>query len=232
VAASDWTSLPDGLDAVSLKRGVTTGVARANGGGNFCFAWNSTVATAGTAGLYAAQANFAPMAKGGSIRGAIQRGAGGGPLNFAPFLFIGLASPSVGANGYLLGLDDDDPHRVVLRKGALNVGLPAVSIGTQGILLQGTETFLNATWLHIRLDMIVNTNGDVILQCFRNDLTQNPVTTPVWNPLAGANQFIDDALGINSGSAPYTSGYAGFGFATKDVTRRGYQDHIEVLRQL
>lgn len=232
MAAADWTTLPDGIDAVTVKRGVTTGVTRPNGGGNFCFAFNSAASTAGTAGLYAAQANFAPMAKGGSLRGAVRRGAGGGPLNFAPMLFLCLASPSVGANAYMLGLDDDDPHRIVLRKGALNVGLPAVSIGTQGILKQGTETFLNDTWLHLRLDVIVNTNGDVILQAFRSDLGAHSVASPVWDPVAGVEEFIDDALGINSGSVPYTSGYGGFAFQTKDVTRRAYFDHLEVIRQL
>jgi hypothetical protein len=45
-------------------------------------------------------------------------------------------------------------------------------------------------------------------------------------------QFIDDHLGINSGTQPLTSGRAGFGFAVKDVTRRAYVDHIELHRQL
>lgn len=232
MAASDWTTLPDGLDAVSLKRGVTTGVLRPNGGGNFCFAFNSTVATSGCAGLYAAQDNFAPMAKGASVRGAIRRGAGGGPLNFAPMLFAGLQSNTVNANAYILGPDDDDPHRIVLRKGSLVTGLPAVAIGTSGILKQGTETFLNDTWLHLRLDMIVNGNGDVILKAWKNDLLANSVAAPVWVAVPGCEQFVDDALGINSGSSPYTSGYGGFAFQTKDISRRGYFDELEIQRQL
>ena len=44
--------------------------------------------------------------------------------------------------------------------------------------------------------------------------------------------FIDDQLGINSGSQPLTSGRAGFGFSAADVTRRGFVDHIELYRQL
>jgi len=232
MAAADWGTLNDGLDAVSVKRGVTNGVARPNGGGNFCFGFNSVVSTLGAAGLYSAQGSFAPMAKGGSIRGAIRRGAGGGPLNFAPMLFLGLQANSVNASGYLLGLDDDDPHRIMLRKGTILTGLPAVSLGTQGVLKFGSETFLNDTWLHLRLDMIVNTNGDVILQAFRNDLTAHAVTSPTWVPVPGCEQFIDDVLAVNSGSAPFTSGYGGFAFQTKDITRRGYFDHLEVQRQV
>ena len=215
-----------------MLRGVTTGITRPNGGGNFCFGFNSTVATTGCAGLYAAQTNFAPEAKGGSIRGAIRRGASAGPLNFAPMLFIGLAANSVNSIAYILGLDDDDPHRIVLRKGTLVSGVPAVSVGTQGVLKVGTETFLNDTWLHLRLDSIVNTNGDVILQCYRSDLAVNPVTAPSWVPVPGCESFTDDVLHVNSGSAPLLSGYTGFAFFTKDISRRGYVDQIEVDRQL
>ena len=84
-----------------------------------------------------------------------------------------------------------------------------------------------------RIDMIVNDNGDVILQAFKNDLTAHPLgTTPDWQAIAGLDQLVDDALGINTGSQPFTSGRAGFGFFTKDVTRRGFLDHVEVFRQL
>jgi hypothetical protein len=45
-------------------------------------------------------------------------------------------------------------------------------------------------------------------------------------------EFIDDHLGINSGSQPLTSGRGGFGFAVKDVTRRAFFDHVELMRQV
>jgi hypothetical protein len=173
------------------------------------------------------------MAKGGSVRGAIQRGVSGGPLGFAPFLFVGLQGPSVNDLGYLLGLGDGDPHHVVLRKGALSGGLPDIPPGTQGVLRRSTATFMPGTWVHLRLNMIVNLNGDVLLQVFQNDLVANPLGgAPSWQPVPGMSEFIDDALGINSGSQPFTSGRAGFGFFTKDVTRRGFVDHVEVYRQL
>ena len=44
--------------------------------------------------------------------------------------------------------------------------------------------------------------------------------------------FIDDHLGINSGSQPLTSGRGGFGVTVKDVTRRCFFDHLELLRQV
>ena len=233
MAETDWTYLNDGLDAAAVDRGVTTGVARPPGGGNFVFGLNSLATAQGAVGLFTNQVNFAPVAKGGSVRGAIQRGVSGGPLNFAPFLFVGMQGPSVNDLGYLLGLGDGDPHHVVLRKGALSGGLPDIAPGTQGVLRRSTGTFLPATWLHLRLDMVVNLNGDVLLQVFQNDLVAHPLgTAPSWVAVPGVDQFIDDALGINSGSQPFTSGRAGFGYFTKDVTRRGFFDQVEVYRQL
>jgi hypothetical protein len=233
VAETDWTFLNDGLDAATVDRGVTTGIARPPGGGSFLFGMNSLSTAQGVVGLFTNQVNFAPMAKGGSVRGAVQRGVSGGPLNFAPFFFVGLQGPSVNDLGYLLGLGDGDPHHIVLRKGNLSGGLPDIPPGTQGVLRRSTATFLPGTWVHLRLDMVVNLNGDVLLQVFQNDLVANPLSgAPSWQPIPGMAEFIDDALGINSGSQPFTSGRAGFGFFTKDVTRRGFFDHVETYRQL
>lgn len=121
----------------------------------------------------------------------------------------------------------------MLRKGALSAGLPDVAPGTQGVLRRSTATSTPATWLHLRLDMVVNQNGDVLLQVFQNDLAAHPLgSAPSWQAVPGMSELVDDALGINSGSQPFTSGRAGFGFFTKDVTRRGFFDHVEVYRQL
>jgi hypothetical protein len=233
LAETDWTFLNDGLDAATVDRGVTTGIARPPGGGSFVFGMNSLSTAQGVVALFTNQVNFAPMAKGGSVRGALQRGVSGGPLNFAPFLFIGLGGPSVNDLGYLLGLGDGDPHHIVLRKGGLSGGLPDIPPGTQGVLRRSTGTFVPGTWLHLRLDMVVNLNGDVLLQVFQNDLVAHALgTAPAWTAIPGMAEFVDDALGINSGSQPFTSGRAGFGFFTKDVTRRGFMDHVEAYRQL
>lgn len=234
MSEAEWTYMQNGLDAASVRRGVTTGIARPPNGGNFVFGFNSVVNTSGVVALYANQPAFAPIsAKGGSVRGAIQRGASGGPLNFSPFLYLGANAIDVNvASAYLLGLDDDDPHRIVLRKGKLTEGLPSVSVGTNGVLAAGTETFVNSTWVHLRLDAIVNTNGDVLLQAYRSDLTAHNVDAPSWALVPGIGQYIDDALGINSGAPPLQGGYAGYGFMSKDVSRRAFFDQLEVQRQL
>lgn len=171
------------------------------------------------------------MAKGGSIRGVVQRGPGGGPTGFSPFLFLCCQGNSVNDSAYLLGLSDDDPHRIVLRKGAVTVGLPDAD--GPGVLLKSAASFAQATWVHLRLDVIVNTNGDVVLKVFQNDLAAHALGTPSdWQPVSGMVEFIDDHLGINSGSQPLTSGRGGFGCSVKDVTRRSFFDHLELFRQV
>ena len=231
MASKDWTYLNDGLDIATVDRGVTAGIPRPPGGGSFLFGFNSLTVAKGAVALFANVVNFAPMAKGGSIRGCLQRGPGGGPTAFSPFLFLCGQDTSVNDNAYLVGLSDDDPHRIVLCKGAVVRGTPASN--GPGVLLRSSDSFVQGTWLHLRLDVIVNPNGDVVLSVFRNDVDNHPLgTAPDWEPVAGMPTFIDDALGINSGSQPFTSGRGGFGFAVSDVTRRGFFDQLELARQV
>lgn len=234
MASSDWGIMDNSLSTGVVDRGVTAGMTPPNGGGSFVYGFNSLSNTAGAVGLYTAQVDFAPMAKGGRICGALKRGRSGSPTNFSPFLLIGAQASDVTASAYMLGLSDEDPSVIELRKGAMVGGLPAGAVTdppTNGILRRSTTSFANNTYVHLRLDMVVNVNGDVILKVFQNDLA-NPVTAPVWTAVPGMADFVDDALGVNSGSEPFTSGYAGFGFRTLDITRRAFFDHIQIARQL
>lgn len=247
MGSTNWTELDDDLDLASLDRGVTSGIARPNGGGSFIYGFNSKVTAAGGAALFTNQVNFAPTPanKGGSVRGAVQRGVSAGEINFSPFLFLLGQGTSMNDAAYLIGLQDDSPHRIALRKGAVIDGIPSASPGASGILRRSTATYVPGTWLHLRLDAVVNLNGDVILKAFMNDLAANSVTSPVWLPIPGIEDptlvashgagtaFINDSLGINGEAGPsFTSGRMGFGFACHDVSRRGFFDQIECLRQL
>jgi hypothetical protein len=231
LASTDWTYLTDGLDINMVDRGVTAGVSAPSGGGHFIFGFNSLLVTQGAVGLFVNQPSFAPMPKGGSIRGVVQRGPSGGATGFSPFLFLCARGPSIRDSAYMLGLSDEDPHRVVLKKGPILGGI-GESDGP-GALLRSGQSFAQGTWLHLRLDVIVNDNGDVVLQAFMSDLALHPLgTTSGWEEIDGMPRFIDDQLAINTGSQPFTSGRAGFGFSVRDVTRRAYFDHLEVIRQV
>lgn len=233
MASTDFTEFTDTLDSNSVRRGVTGGATPPNGGGTFVFGMRSLLVVNGAVGFFTNQANFAPtpVNKGGSVRGALQRGVSAGATGFQPFLAIGAQGASINLEGYLLGLTDDDPHRIVLVKGALVNGCPNVAPGSQGVLRRSTGTYALGSWQHLRLDMRVNANGDTVLSVFRNDLTANPVTAPVWAAVPGLEQIIDDVLGANTGSLPFTNGRMGFGARFADTSRRAYFDHIECLRE-
>lgn len=236
MAETDWTLATNGLSAASVARGVTNGIARPSGGGSFVYGFNSLSVVNGAVALFANQTNFAPTpaSKGGSIRGALKRMPSGGVEGFSPFLFIGLQGPDITDDAYILGLEDNDPHSIVLYKSAISAGVPEFQgVGVAGAIAKSDDTYANDEWLHLRLDMIVNTNGDVILNAYRNDLDTNSVTGPNWVAIPGiSNPIVDDSVGINTGSLPFTQGRMGFGFSVSDVSRRAAFDHIEAFRQL
>ncbi len=242
MAEADWTFLTGGLSSAQVDNGVTAGVVKPNGGGDFLYGFNSLEVIDGVVGRTNTQVGFAPMPSGGSVRGAVKRGVSGAKTGFAPFLYIGLQGPDVSDAGYLLGLGDNDDYHIVLRKGVLTDGLPDGPVdpdASPNVLMRSSAAFTEDTWLHLRLDMIVQGSGDVVLQVAQNDLDSNPVTAPVWAEVPGMEGpqspsikgFIDDSLGVNTGSAPFTSGRAGYAIRVEDVTRRGFFDHMEVARQ-
>jgi hypothetical protein len=134
---------------------------------------------------------------------------------------------------YMLGLSDDSPSYIVLRKGLLSDGIQAGSVDptVNGILKKSTNAVALDTWVHLRLDMVVNGTGDVVLKVFENDLTTDTVDDPTWIAVAGMTDFIDDALQVKTGSAPFTSGRAGFAMTSYDVGRRALVDQIDIRRQ-
>lgn len=239
---TDWTTLSDELAPASLDRGVTTGETPPSGGGDFVFGFNSLVTSAGAAGLFTNQAGFAPTGalKGGSIRSAIKRGPSSGDNNHAPALFMLCQGTSVNDHAYLLGLSDEEPSRIVLAKLPIVQGLPSSPVlHSAGVLGVSSLSHAANTWLQLRLDAIVNINGDVLLQCFENDVTANGVSSPVWTPIAGLANFVDDQLGVNSQLAgvasgfqqPFTSGRMGYSFRCSDISRRGWFDQVEAFSQ-
>lgn len=241
MAQADWTELTGSLSAASLARGVTAGVVPPAGGGAIVYGFNSLAGVTGSAGLYVDLADFNPTASGASITAAIQRGTGSGTTGFSPLIFVCGQGNAVTDTGYLLGLSDAEPARLVLRKGAIGGGIPDLTPDptVNGNLLATTATYAKGEWVHARLDAIVNDNGDVVLQVFTSDLDVNDVDAPSWSvpagmegPLEDVTGFVDDVLQVATGSAPFLSGYAGFAFYVNGSARRGYVDHVTLARQL
>jgi hypothetical protein len=239
MASGDWAISSGSLATSSLKRGVSAGLAKPNGGGTFAYGFNSIVNTTGCTVLYVDAASFTPAAKGGYISAAIQRAPSSGKTGFAPFLAICIGGTGVTDKAYILGLGDADPSHIILRKGAMSDGVPDVVPGTQGVIRQSTSTYAAETYYHLKLEAVVNLNGDVVINCYQSDLTAHAVTSPTWTAITGMSQWIDDHLGVASqiagiavgDSLPYTSGNMGFGMRVANIGRRALFDHVQPAAQ-
>lgn len=242
---ADWKELTGALTSATLARGVTAAIPGPNGGDGFVFGYNSLDGTvSGAHGWLVDLVGFCPtgtgpaVADGGvSIRGCVKRVSSPNAIGMSPLLFAclqGGTDPTVNDYAYLLGLSDNAPYSVVLAKGTIAEGL-RLNAENISILKTGSAQYSmgDNLWHHLRLDAIVQVNGDVLLRCFENNLTTHPInTTPSWQPIAGMSDFIDDVLHINTGSAPLWGGCCGFSFSVHQaLNRRGAFDGIQALRQ-
>lgn len=240
MSASNWQIAVGSLSHSDTPLKVTTGMPRPSGGENFCRVAHSLTNAAGAVASYITQVGFAPMTSGCDASSALVRYPSGGDTDWSCFVFNSLAGTSVNDTCYMLGLTDSSPSRIALRKGALVVGLPDEEpMGASGILAIGTVPVPIGQWVHLRLEVVVQPFGDVYLNCYQNDLALHSVQAPIWEPIPGmeldfmglAVSFIDDGLGINTGSLPYVGGRAGIGVRVDDVTRRAGFDHQRIKRQ-
>lgn len=239
MAQADWTTLLNVAPTSVIRRGVVAAgvnVTVPNGGESFCYGFNSISNTAGCVAHHLAALAFNPTVSGGSIRGALRRGTTGSSASgMSTFLYIGLSGTDVSDTAYSLGLSDDEPSNLILRKGVLSEGIIANAPGnpsTLGTLRRSNASYLQGEWVHVRLDMVVNGTGDVVLHCYVNDLDSNSALAPVWEEISGMDAYIDDALGINTGSLPLVSGRVGYGYQSAASARRGFVDVVQALYQV
>lgn len=237
MAEADFTAFTaatnNGLDSGDVSKGVTNAFTPPNGGGSFVHGFHALTTAIGVAGYYySGLSAFNPIApqKAGSIRAALRRQASGS--GYAPMIGFMSGVDIATATAYILGLSDSDPYQIVLRKGLLQGGLDPT--GTDVLRVSDESFNSNTQWLHLRLDVIVNPQGDVILNTFRNDLTANAVTAPGWAVIPGMDPFTDDGLGVLTGTLPLTSGFRGFfvHFNNGLTGKVSLVDHIELFRQL
>jgi hypothetical protein len=182
-------------------------------------------------------ANFTPVGgggnKGASIRAAMKRYTA--QDGYAPFFGV-VKGTDPTAEGYFLGLTEGaSSYYLALKKGSPASGLDATE---SSILRKSTAAFTASgdtaeAWFHVRLDVLVNPNGDVVLSVKQNDLDSNPVTTTPAAAVTGMDDYIDDAVGILTGSTPHqNSFYIMFGhYTAASQGSVSLFDHIEVYRQ-
>ena len=240
----DWGDLEGSLEDADLKRGVTAEISGPNGTNGFVYGYNSLDSTVtGAHGKYVDLTGFTPTGSdlvtpdgGGSIRGAIRRVASTNNTGMTPMLFFCAQGgpPNVNDQAYMLGLLDADPYKIVLAKGQIIGGI-IEAIEETKILAVGSQQYSmgDGLWHHLRMDPIVQPNGDVLIKVYESDLASRQVDNPDWQPVSGFDPdgYIDDVLEITSGSAPLWGGYAGYAFAVNEaLNRRGAFDAIQAFR--
>lgn len=247
MSSADWQELSDNATQAAIPHGVIATAAIGGGPSNglapiqFCYAMNAAVNTPGVVGLYTTLSGFSPVPKGVDVRGAMQRGVSGGPSGYSAWLFAQLQGQSSGFGAYMLGLSDGgQAAHIVLQRAPLSTGMPDNAPGTanSGTLRRSTATYAPGTWVHLRLEVVLNTNGDVVVNCYINDLTVNTVSSPVWTAIPGMSQFIDDAVGANLSNLlaqvpapPLSPGFAGFGMQSSQAARRTYFSYMVIAAQ-
>jgi len=237
MAEADWAELTGtALGSGEVARGVSNAFTVPNGGTAFVFGFRSLTSATGFAGLYVDLANFKPIAgtnKGGSIRAAMKKYAG--PASSAPLIGLVKGTDPATAEGYLLGLSEGSSYYELLNKGVPSSGMDASG---SSVLRTSTSSYTDtgdaaSYWHHLRLDVLVNPHGEVVLNVYKNDLSAHAVTAPSWAAITGMGSYTDDSLGVLSGSLPFLDGfYAVFGHYTDNQSGAvSLFDHVEVLRQ-
>ena len=113
---------------------------------------------------------------------------------------------------------------MTLRKGALAAGLQG-----PGILARGDVTHeIGAAWLHLQLEVVANSNGDVVINVRQSLATP---TAPVWTSVPGIVQFVDDCTAVRTGSRPLSGGFVGHAGVFRAANAWAQHDFIEAARQ-
>ena len=187
----------------------------------------------GFGGYYLNLANFIPVAgtrKCGSIRAAMKRYSSSPTCS--PIMGFMLGTDPGVSEGYMLGLSGATAYQIALKKGTPASGLDPNSAQVLRLATDSHTTVGDSAlgWFHLRLDVLVNPHGEVVLNCYENILGN--VTAPTWTAIDGMTQFIDDSMGILTLTPPHVTGfYAFFGQYSNTVGACTLWDQVEVYRQ-
>jgi len=245
VAQADWITITNMASSADVAHTPTMAPSLEPKDGDFTYAFMSHVADVKFSGLCCAAVNFSPLADvhshhaGGSIRGYMRKHTPvSGPALFAPMFFIASSSgaPDLDDNpsAYKLGLSEQaaagSPYHITLAKGSLRDS--GVKATTGDYLLRGTTSYTTARWFGLRLDVLFNPQGEIVLNVYE-DTANNPVS-PIWTRPAGfPDAYVDDGLGLLSGTLPLTGTlYVGFGQWSSQVGCCSAFDYLQISRQL
>jgi hypothetical protein len=237
MALADWAYL-SGING-SVHHGPTLEVPTAeSAAGDFAYGFNSDEeAGNGAVALVYKPPGF-NFTKGGSISALVTKVSAEG-AGHSVFVLTqvgdGTATGSVSDVAYMLGIQDDPTNRLVLCKGPVSAGIPAGDPGTDNgltrIIAKGSESVDPGDWIHVRLQAVVQTGGDVLLVAERS--LSGGVVSPVFQTIPGMpDRIVDGVTEITTGSAPLSSGRAGIGWHFNATNKTAGVDYIEGARQV
>jgi hypothetical protein len=235
MAEADWTTLTNGLTSANVRSGVSMAPDFEPPNGSFVYFYNVVGSTAGVAARRVSLTNFNPTAygKGGSLWACMRRW-GSGLTGIYPFIAFLDGLDVATAQGYILGLTNETSSRLMLKKGAISGNLLSSDSG----LLRISDGSYGASWHEPRLDLIVNPQGDVVLNVYNSDLETYEPGSEVWTVPSGMEMYVDDSGGILSGSPPLLGTspngyYLVYGmYSEGSLARACLFDYMKVRRQL
>lgn len=230
MAEADWTPLAGNLSPEEISWGKTTSAEYGIIDGSACLGFHSLQPTVGWpavgfTGLRLNVTGFNPILnhKGGSILALVKKHS---PMTGgAPVLFMAGGTDARAAEGYMLGLTEEWPYKIILARGLLSNGLSE----EKEHIAVSNAAYDTPDWLHLSLEVCVNTQNDLVISvlAYKGGIG-------VLVPVPGIDPFVDDNIGRKFGTAPlFGDFYVGFGhYNSGQAGRVSLFDYIEVNRQL
>ena len=194
MAETDWELMEGSLDTATVSYGTVTGADAAPPEGVACLGFHSLQPCEGVSALISTVAIqfLAPMppGRGGTIYSHTRKLI---PMHqYAPMIFLACGKNVVSAQAYILGLSEEWPYRIALKKGLLVEGLRA---DDESILGLSDAVYDTSDWHNLWLQVTVNTQGDTVLHAEKWVAGPN-----AFIPIPGMDDVIDDALGVLTGT--------------------------------
>lgn len=223
-----WTHMTGSAPAEDISWGYTDNGSFGAPSGNRVFGFHSLNPVEAVAAMNAEGMSYSPISgqMGGVITAHLRRFTTGAGYGTAIF-FIDSTNAASG-RAYVLGLSQEYPYRIVLKKGLFSSGLSITGLDT---LAYSDQLYDGNDWHCLKLAVTTRPQGDVVLVAKHKDPRRlYPVT---WDAIPGIDPFIDDVLGANSGSVPYMGYRVGIAQINRGATGCvSVFDWISVGRQI
>ena len=249
MAKADWKNLTNISSDSIMKRGVTTSVISYDLG-NYTFLVHPTTGDNLNFAMEVDKTNFTPCAFGSMIDGGMKR-----VDNFTngatPFFFVTADNEDFeNAEGYMIGLSNGRPYKVIVAKGRLKNGILSRAevlertSGGSNYLIEEADNYYEILmeslddlgvegddWQIMKLEAIVNSGVDVVIRAKKGeyDTGTGVYTWTDYDLSFGSNPYVDSIVGATH--TPYQNGYVGLGVVSSEAGARVVFDGIEIVRQ-